>query len=954
MSYLYADQLVLERSSFAFWIATLRLTSFFTLLFLVAIILALGRRFLSERIHVLGLFLLPSLIPDLFHILSFVFFPDFITKNTRDKVAYLFLLSRTLVLLAFYVSIFYDRVKAYIPQRAYIALTAFSLTASFWIVIFYQHLPALYIEGVRQPWYRDAFDVLSVVLYFLLVLYVIKNKVLGKLLSLYLFTALGLLSLSSLSLVLYKHFYDFLIVLASFYRFLAYLIIAYGVIYINVIQKAVLIMKSIRNLLTEIARGKPTVKEGLYLLEMDKDSAYMINSMFLYDLKERRLVAVVHRPEGYKLSAIDLNSLTKFIEGLGGEYFDKEAHYSIYENCLVVSTLSEFPESPLDRLHVINTERLILGYILNFINFDKTIEEKARELDRLYLLLETSEYATQAYNNIDTFSKQVLERLDYVLKMDGSIFYIWNKNAELPERIVFSSGFLTNFPDFKVHKLLEEIMQSPEMYQLGGNYMYCKFESNFYQSGVIGLRKHTSFDKEELLFLKTVSNQLFHVVKLMKVIEDLEKAQANIRFLTEYDPLTMLYNRKSFEKMLEYEIEKADRSGEPLCLLFIDVDNFKVINDTYGYHVGDMALKHIAELIKGKIRKLDIAGRLGGDEFAVILPKANKMVAKYVAERLRQEVFNMPLPFGDTEIHVSLSLGIICYPLDAKTKEEIISLGEVLMYAIKKEGKGGIKVVEEPVKEIYTSFRRVERAILESLERMSIDVFLQDIVNLSTGKVEGFEALMRLKVDGELLPAGRFIPMAEEMGLIRKLDLALIEQLFKQISTLDSYESILLFINLSPQDLTEEFIKDVVQRVEMYGVKPNSVVFEITEREAIQDIGGVSSFLKGLKEAGFRFAIDDFGSGYASFSYLKYFPVDLLKIEGEFIRSMKNSLVDRTFVKSMVEIAKSLGIKTVAEQVEDQETVDILHSLGVDYAQGYHIRKPGPTEEKLKNLLSKG
>ncbi len=157
---------------------------------------------------------------------------------------------------------------------------------------------------------------------------------------------------------------------------------------------------------------------------------------------------------------------------------------------------------------------------------------------------------------------------------------------------------------------------------------------------------------------------------------------------------------------------------------------------------------------------------------------------------------------------------------------------------------------------------------------------MQDIVNLSTEKVEGFEALMRLKVDDELLPASRFINIAEDMGLIQKLDIAMIEGLFQKIASVKDKKDILLFINLSPQDLTDDFIKDVVQRAKTYGVETARIVFEITEREAIQDIGRMSSFLKGLKEACFRFAIDDVGSGYAFFLYLKYLPVDFLKIVG--------------------------------------------------------------------------
>ncbi|MEJ5338760.1 MAG: bifunctional diguanylate cyclase/phosphodiesterase [Aquificaceae bacterium] len=653
-----------------------------------------------------------------------------------------------------------------------------------------------------------------------------------------------------------------------------------------------------------------------------------------------------------KAPNINLSEVKRFVRELGGQYFGRDFHYYIYDDFLIISKLEEYPESPIGRLHVISVERIILDHLLNWINFERIIEEKSKELQRLYLLLETSEYATQAYNNIDTFSKQVLERLDYTLKMDGSLFYMWNKNAELPERVVFSGGFIQNFPEFKLHQLLEKIMESPEMYGTGNNYLYCKFESNSYQSGVVGLRRERGFDREELLFLKTVSNQLFHVVKLMKVIEDLEKAQANIKFLTEYDPLTMLYNRKSFEKLLKDEMERSDSSGEPLCMLLIDVDNFKVINDTYGYHVGDMVLKHVAEILRKRIRRLDTAGRLGGDEFGVILPKSNKTVVEYIADRLRQEVLNTPLIVGDMEVHASLSVGIVCYPVDAKSREEMLSLGEALMHAIKREGKGKVKMVEESVRELYTTFRRVEREILESFEKRSIEVFMQDIVNLSTERVEGFEALMRLRIKDELLPAGRFIHIAEEMGLVQKLDLVMVEEVFRRVSSYNNHKDVFIFLNLSPQDLTGEFIEDVIRKAGVYNVKAQNIVFEITEREAIQDIGKLSSFIKGMKEAGFKFAIDDFGSGYASFLYLKYMPVDFLKIEGEFIKSMKKSHADRTFVKSMVDVARGLGIRTIAEYVEDAETIDILLDLGVDYAQGYYIGKPGPAEEKLRSFFS--
>ncbi|MDM7266676.1 MAG: EAL domain-containing protein [Aquificaceae bacterium] len=250
------------------------------------------------------------------------------------------------------------------------------------------------------------------------------------------------------------------------------------------------------------------------------------------------------------------------------------------------------------------------------------------------------------------------------------------------------------------------------------------------------------------------------------------------------------------------------------------------------------------------------------------------------------------------------------------------------------------------------TLRKIEKEIFEAIERRDIEVFFQDILNIRTYTVEGFEALMRLRINNHLLPATYFVNRAEELGIIRDLDRVMVERIFQRLSSIDISE-LFFFINLSPQNLTEDYMRWVINMVEKYGIKPSRIVFEITEREAIQDIVEVSRFIKNIRNLGFKFAIDDFGSGYASFLYLKYLHVDFLKIEGEFIKSLKDSMIDRSFVRSIVDIAKTLGIKTIAEQVEDEETLNILLSLGVDYAQGYYIGRPAPMEEKIKAYFSK-
>ncbi len=954
LSYIYRDLLVLDKTSFAFWIATLRIGSFALLTFLTVSIFSLGSRLVPKRLYILALLLIPALIPDLFHILSFVFFPDFITKNTRDKVAYLFLLSRSFLLLAFFISVFYR--ESFFKERlltlACKLLSLLSLVLSLGIVFFYHKLPKLFVEGYGTPWHRDFFEYFSSALMLYLAYRAGKYNLMGEKASWLMVSAFGLLALSSISLALYENFFDFQIVLSSAYRLAAYSLIVFSVLYLFVREENLGVIDASRDILIALIRTKPSWEEGVIYMPLRINTSY-VSSMYLYELDSYRLIAQVYFDEKEEPPKLDIRYKAKLAKELVGQFFDRDYHYLIQENYLLVTRLRTGNlENPLVKLHILNLARLVLGYLLNWIYFDRIVNEKSRELQRLYLLLETSEYATQAYNNIDTFSKQVLERLDQTLHMDGSLFYIWNKNADLPERVVFSTNFLKNFPEENIYKYAHELIEDRDTYGIRGRSMFCKFESSSYQAGVIGFRKEKDFDKEELLFLKTVSNQLFHVIRLMKIIEDLEKAQESVKFLSEYDPLTMLYNRRTFEEALAEEIDRADRFGEQLCILFIDVDNFKVINDTYGHHIGDMVLKSVAQRLKNSIRHLDTAGRLGGDEFGVIAPKVGKNLALYIAERLKRSVEDNPVNLGEYRIPVSVSVGAICYPEDTGSKEDILFLGEALILMAKREGKGKIKLLEQEVKEFYSSIRKLEKDIMEAIDKRNVEVHLQEIVDLASGELLAFEALMRLRVNDEIIPPYMFIELAEEFGVIKKLDLALIEKLMSLLRHPDS--SFCAFINLSPLDIDESFVRDVRAIVGSFGIDPSRIVFELTERKAIEDMNRVINFVKELKNAGFRFAIDDFGSGYSSFLYLKYIPVDFLKIEGEFIKSIKRSEVDRAFVKSMVEIAKTLNIKTIAEFVEDVEIVDMLMKIGVDYAQGYYIGKPEPAEEKLRRFFSRG
>jgi diguanylate cyclase (GGDEF)-like protein len=619
---------------------------------------------------------------------------------------------------------------------------------------------------------------------------------------------------------------------------------------------------------------------------------------------------------------------------------------------LILGRSSADLENPTINTHVRDIESHLLLYFLQHKNFDELLKEKTREIQRLYTILETSEYTVQAYNNIDTFSKQVLDRLDYVLPMDGSFFYMFDQNAESIERLIFSSLFTKIFTEEDAKLLLAEVQADPNTLGTKDNFCFAKFEHGQYQAGVVGVRLNEPFGKDDLVFFKTVSNQLFHIVRLMKVIEDLESAQLSVKFLSEYDPLTMLYNRRTFERYVRDEIEKSSGIGSMFSIVLIDIDDFKLINDVYGHQTADMVLKELSERLKKSLRKMDIPARFGGDEFAVLLPYLSRDTARAVAKRLQDKLSSTPVKIEDKEISLSVSAVVLSYPEDGTSEEELITYAEYLMWEAKRKGKGIVLSSEESSHK-FPVVKEVERSIVESLEKSSIVPFYQEIIDLKDMSLFGFEVLMRIKFNGRFLSAGEFVNVAERIGAMQKLDLLLIEKVFENYKLFENKFPLFIFINMVPENATEEFAEKVRALADKYSVPPNNIVFEITERKAIEDIMRVVSFVRELKDEGFRFAIDDFGSGYSSFYYLKYLPVDFLKIDGEFIKSLPHSPTDRIFIEAIVSVAKKMGIKTIAEFVENEEVLEVVKDLGIDYAQGYYFGKPEPLEEKLKKYFSK-
>ncbi|WP_457624263.1 putative bifunctional diguanylate cyclase/phosphodiesterase [Persephonella sp.] len=449
---------------------------------------------------------------------------------------------------------------------------------------------------------------------------------------------------------------------------------------------------------------------------------------------------------------------------------------------------------------------------------------------------------------------------------------------------------------------------------------------------------------------KKEENILNSILSIMTLVTGssraLSRAITELEYYAGHDPLTGLYNRRIFEDLLRYEVSRAQRKNYHFSLILIDLDNFKYINDTYGHHTGDMVLKSVADILESSIRDGDLVARIGGDEFVIMLSETPLEQAIQVAERIRKNLEeNRICTMDGSVISVSASLGVVEFPTHGRTKEELLIVVDNALYRAKDMGKN--KVYVPTVEEIENTIKekRKEFAVLqEAIENDLFIPFFQPIYDLKNDTVHAYEVLARLKTeDGEIISAYRFISLAEKLGKIKEVDRIIIKKALGMKKRHNIKEK--LFINLSAKDISDgDFWDYIFTEVQNLKISPEEIVFEITEREAVREIAEVQMLILRLKEKGFCFAIDDFGSGYSSFYYMKYFPIDYVKIDGEFIRELNPADTKSVaFVESMNFLCKKLQIKTVAESIENQEILKLLKDIGIDFGQGFHLGYPSPT-----------
>jgi diguanylate cyclase (GGDEF)-like protein len=717
------DTVVPSPPTFSYLIAITHIPTFFLFAGTVLAPLLVGRSLIKSKFYYTALFLVPSLIPQVFHILSFVFFPDFITPNHRDKVSWLHITFVAYTLLGITLGMLHKNVR--FPYLKFLALLFSSLAISFFIVLYYPLLPKTYMERVGSTTISDMLWAGLTLWGFLLAYLLIKGKTYGERVSIYLALGMFFYSVGTALPIFYTHFRDIIWIAVSFYRALAYLLFAYGVVKVEIVDVGKEMVIHSSAFLDSLAKAVPKLEGGVLKVALGKVfEEGFINSLCIYDLNTKELKAYFY---GLKEREEDLKppeDWNRILEERMGILEDGRC-FHVREGYLILGRSSADLENPLINIHIRNIESHLLLYFLQHKNFDELLKEKAKEIQRLYTILETSEYTVQASNNIDTFSKQVLDRLDHVLPMDGSFFYMFDPNTKSTQKLILSSLFVKNFTEEDAKLLLAEVQADPNTLGTKDNFCFAKFEHGQYQAGVVGVRLNEPFGKDDLVFFKTVSNQLFHIVRLMKVIEDLESAQLSVKFLSEYDPLTMLYNRRTFEWYVRDNIERSSRTGSMFSIVLIDIDDFKLINDVYGHHTADMVLKELSERLKKSLRRMDIPARFGGDEFAVLLPDLSRDTARAVAKRLQDKLSSTPVKIENKEISLSVSAVVVSYPEDGTSEEELITYAEYLMREVKRKGKGIILSSEESPHK-FSVVKEVERSIVESLEKSSVALLSGD------------------------------------------------------------------------------------------------------------------------------------------------------------------------------------------------------------------------------------
>jgi diguanylate cyclase (GGDEF)-like protein/PAS domain S-box-containing protein len=503
-------------------------------------------------------------------------------------------------------------------------------------------------------------------------------------------------------------------------------------------------------------------------------------------------------------------------------------------------------------------------------------------------------------------------------------------------------------------KMAEEVYVEPKQREL--------FLTEILNNGVIKhfechlLRKDGSnwWGSTNAHLLKGDDGSIEGIEGTIRDISEHKIAKDKLTYQASHDSLTGLINRYEFEKRVSRLLTEHQNSESHHAMCFMDLDQFKVVNDTCGHVAGDEVLRQVGEVLRDIVRKRDTLARLGGDEFGVLMEHCSLEQAHRVADEIIKAVMDYQFSWKDNVFRIGVSIGLVAVAEASGNFTELFSQADAACYVAKDLGRNRVHAYHPDDAELATLYGEMKWVgrINKALDEDRFCLYAQPIVSLDGGDSRNYELLIRMIGEqGEIIPPGSFLPAAERYNLIEKVDVWVVSHacallaeypiFFQKVNSVS--------INLSGPSLTNRnFLESILSIFKEAGVSPNMVCFEVTETVAVKNLDSAINFIRTLKESGFRFALDDFGSGISSFGYLKNLPLDYLKIDGMFVKNIVEDPIDYAIVKSIKEIGHLMGMKTVAEYVENDEVKVMLTAIGIDYGQGYGLGKPKP----LKDLIA--
>ncbi|HHV95050.1 MAG TPA: EAL domain-containing protein [Clostridiaceae bacterium] len=571
-------------------------------------------------------------------------------------------------------------------------------------------------------------------------------------------------------------------------------------------------------------------------------------------------------------------------------------------------------------------------------NEDKKQKYESNE-DEMQEEVQVTEYKEKEGDGIADKYRMLLENARDIILFISPDGYILEANKAAIDAYGYSRDELLSLKIFDLHNENNSLVI--EQYLNESNHSGITYET-------VNLRRDGSTFPVEVSSQSVIIGDQQILVQIIRDITDRKRVEENLRYFASYDALTGIPNRRVLEETYNEmfgpasDISFMKRTG---ALILIDIDNFKFINDTFGHTVGDMVLVNLVSILKRNLRNDDLLARFGGDEFCVLLKNVNVQQANIIVEKLRRAVEQSRVLLGESDISFGYTISVGVAPILGGMLEfqEIISRADYALYQSKENGRNRVSCIsnEQISKDKLVETNNMIFLINEALNTNRIVLYFQPIVEISTGKVIHHEALIRiLTKTGEIIYPGKTLPIAERFGLMPLIDRQVLKLSFE---ALEKYPELKLFINLSGASIGDDSIVSMIEEnINRRKFDPSRLGFEIAETLAMKDFARAELWIKQLRQKGCRFALDDFGAGFSSFSYLQYLSVDYVKIDGSYIRDLDRNYKNRALVQAINIVAHSFGKKVIAEFVENSSILNILSQDKVNYGQGYYLGHPEP------------